>query len=725
MYIVNRHFYPLRSIMLLVVICLIMSPANYSFADDTLTPPESVKQPVTDHYHSIEVTEDYRWLEDFEDPAVKKWNEAQNRYSRKILDNIADRSAIKKVLTELMGGKSVDYYNLKYRNGVLFAFKFQPPKEQPLLITLESPFDLSTEKVVLDLNERDTTGTTAIDFYKPSPDASLVAVSLSRFGSEKGEVHIFNVATGQELKDIVPGVNGPTAGGDVAWESDGSGFYYTRYPQPGERPDKDLSFFQQVYYHRLGTKIEEDRYVIGKEFPRIAEIQIDASDDGRYFLVAVANGDGGEFAHYLKGPDKNWTQITRHDDLIPTAKFGPDNALYLLSNKGTPRGKILYLPPGETDLEKASVLVDESNVTIKSYLPTENYLFLIDLDGGPNLMRVLNLADRNVKSVPTAPVSSVGGMISVGGDVVMFRSTSYTEPSVYYQFDPSTGEAKRTSLFKTSPADFSDVEVVREFATSKDGTKIPVNIIKPIGTRLDGNNPTILYGYGGYGISLSPGFNPTLRLWLDQGGVYVVANLRGGGEYGEEWHLAGNLTNKQNVFDDFAACAEYLIKTGYTNPSLLCIRGGSNGGLLMGAALTQRPELYRAVVSSVGIYDMLRVELDPNGTFNITEFGTVANPDHFKALYAYSPYHNVKDGTAYPSVLFLTGDNDGRVNPAQSRKMTARLQTATGSGNPILLRTNSKTGHGGGTALSEKIEYQTDIYAFILDQLGLKFKHDR
>ncbi|MCK4373643.1 MAG: S9 family peptidase, partial [candidate division Zixibacteria bacterium] len=324
------------------------------------------------------------------------------------------------------------------------------------------------------------------------------------------------------------------------------------------------------------------------------------------------------------------------------------------------------------------------------------------------------------------PITSISGLLYAGGDTFLMRRSGYTEPPGWYIVRPGDAPVwSRTSLYKTSPADFSDVEVVREFATSKDGTKVPLNIIRLKGTRLDGNNPTILNGYGGYGISLSPRFDATLRLWLDQGGIYVVANLRGGGEYGEEWHLAGNLTNKQNVFDDFAACAEYLISSGYTNSSKLVIKGGSNGGLLMGAAFTQHPELFRAVVSSVGIYDMLRVELDPNGVFNVTEFGTVKNPDHFRALYAYSPYHNVKEGAVYPSILFLTGDHDGRVNPAQSRKMTARLQAATGSGNPIMLRTSSKTGHGGGTALSEKIELQTDIYAFILDQLGLKFKHDR
>jgi prolyl oligopeptidase len=290
-------------------------------------------------------------------------------------------------------------------------------------------------------------------------------------------------------------------------------------------------------------------------------------------------------------------------------------------------------------------------------------------------------------------------------------------------YDPSEGNGasaeKVTALVGTSPVDYSDIEAVREFAASKDGTKVPINILRKKGTKLDGSNPTLLEGYGGYGISLSPRFGFTNRLWFDRGGVVAIANLRGGGEYGEAWHMAGNLTRKQNVFDDFEACASYLVKAGYTNPAKLAVEGGSNGGLLMGAFLTQRPQAARAVVSYVGIYDMLRVELDPNGLFNTTEFGSVKDPEQFQALYAYSPYHHVQDGAKYPAVFFLTGDNDGRVNPANSRKMTARLQAANASTYPILLRTTSAAGHGIGTALTEEIAQESDVFAYLFDQLGM------
>jgi prolyl oligopeptidase len=315
----------------------------------------------------------------------------------------------------------------------------------------------------------------------------------------------------------------------------------------------------------------------------------------------------------------------------------------------------------------------------------------------------------------------VNQVVPFEGNDILYSNVSYLEPSAFYHFRAESGETKKTGLATPSPVDFSNVEVVREFATSKDGTRIPVNILFPKGTKLDGKNPAVAYGYGGFGISMTPAFSPVRAVLFEHGFVYAVANIRGGGEFGDAWHLQGNLKNKQNVFDDFAAALRHLIDRGYTSPETLAIEGGSNGGLLMGATLTQHPELVRAVVSHVGIYDMLRVELSPNGTFNIPEFGTVKDPDQFWALYAYSPYHRVKDGQRYPAVLFLTGANDPRVDALQSRKMTARLQAANTSGEPILLRASSNTGHGGDTPLSERIEQTVDVYSFLFDRLGVSF----
>jgi prolyl oligopeptidase len=690
----------------------------------SVNPPQLPKTaiiPVSNTYHGVEVIDNYQWLENGKDPEVQSWSEAQNKYARWVLDNIPAREEIARRLQELYHEASPEYWGFQYREDVLFAIKRQPPKDQPMLVTIDSPHDLSTEQVILDPNVLDETGRTSIDFYVVSPDAKLVAVSLSKSGTEDGDVYVYEVATGNNLPDVIPRVNGPTAGGDVAWTPDGSGFYYTRYPRQNERPPEDMRFYQQVYYHQLGTSTDEDTYVIGKEFPRIAEIEFETSDDSRYILTEVANGDGGEFAHYLLGPSGKWKQITRFSDLITRSKFGPDNTLYLLSYKNASRGKILRLSPSEKRLSRAKTVVPESEVVIRSFLPTANKIYVRDLVGGPSQIRVLNRSGKFEKLIPLIPVSSVWGMVSLGGDSILFTNSSYVEPPACYTYEPSQEKPLRTAIHVTSPADFTDVEIIRKFATSKDGTQVPLNIILRKGIQLDGNNPTVLYGYGGYGSSQSPWYNRTLSIWLDKGGVYAIANIRGGGEFGEDWHRAGNLTNKQNVFDDFAACAQYLIDAGYTNPSKLAIRGGSNGGLLVGATMTQHPDLFRAVVCQKGVLDMLRVELDPNGEFNITEFGTVKDLEQFKALYAYSPFHNVVDGTHYPDVLFTADENDGRVNPSNSRKMVARLQAATSSEGYVMLRMSSGSGHGIGSAMSQRIALNADVYAFLFDRLGVDY----
>jgi len=514
----------------------------------------------------------------------------------------------------------------------------------------------------------------------------------------------------------------PTAGGSAAWNADGTGIYYTRFPRKGEKPDADLNFYQQVYFHKLGAADTEDAYSIGKEFPRIAEVALEASHDGKYIVATVANGDGGDFSHYLLGPDGNWKQLTQFSDQIKAARLGRDSALYLLSRADAPRGKILRLPLEIPELANATIIVPASEAVIQQIVPTADALYVGDLLGGPSRIRRFGLDGKGEKIIPIPKISAVSEMEALEDNSLVFRDVSYTEPAAWFHCLATKAEPVKTALVNTSPVSFADIEVTREFATAKDGTRVPLNIVRKKGTKLDGNNPTLLYGYGGYSISMSPNFDFTRRLWFDHGGVYVVANIRGGGEFGEEWHKAGNLTKKQTVFDDFAAAAEYLIKQNYTRSEKLAILGGSNGGLLMGALITQHPDLMRAVVSAVGIYDMLRVELAPNGAFNVTEFGTVKDPEQFKALYAYSPYHHVTDGTKYPAILMMTGANDGRVAPYHSRKMIARLDEANKSGKPILLRTSSSAGHGIGTALSERIKQLADEYSFLFAQLDMSAK---
>jgi prolyl oligopeptidase len=700
-----------------------------SYASLGESAPDTPKKPVRTEYQGVTVEDPYQWLETDDDSQVKAWSNAQNQQTRKYLDSLPDRTAIENQMKDWYAKTSPNYFSLVSRSGILFAMKFQPPKQQPLLVTLASADDLKSEKVVLDPNVLDTKGTTAIDWFVPSLDGKYLAISLSKGGSEDGTLHFYETATGKALPDTIAHIQYPTAGGSAAWNADDTGVFYTRFPRKGERPDTDLNFYQQIYFHKLGTPDSDDTYSIGKDFPRIAEINLEPSRDGKYILATVANGDGGDFAHYLLGPDKTWKQITQFSDQIKLARLGRDDALYLLSRADAPRGKILRLPLEAPELKNAAEIVAAGEAVMEKIVPSNEALYVGDLLGGPSQIRRFDLNGKNGTTIPIAQISSVQEMLALEDGSLLFGDVSYTEPATWFHCATEKTrlrqgygrqvEPVKTALRSTSPVSFADIEVHREFATSKDGTKIPLNILFRKGTQRDGQNPTLLYAYGGYGISMSPNFDFTRRLWFDRGGVYVVANIRGGGEFGEEWHKAGNLTKKQNVFDDFAAAAEYLSKEQYTRPGKLAIQGGSNGGLLMGAMITQHPDLFRAVVSSVGIYDMLRVELAPNGAFNVTEFGTVKDPDQFKALYAYSPYHHVVDGTKYPAVLMMTGANDGRVAPYHSRKMTARLLAANKSENPILLRTSSSAGHGIGTALSERVKQAADIYAFFFAQLGM------
>lgn len=683
--------------------------------------PPTEKNPVTDEYHGVKVTEDYRWLEETGSPTVKAWSTAQNQHARAWLDARPDRAGIEEKLTELYANDTPSHSGIESRPGRLFALKFQPPKQQRLLVSLASADDRASEKVVLDPNVIEPKGQVAMDWFVPSPDGKLMAVCLSEHGSEDGTLRFYRTDTGEELPDRIKRVQYPTGGGSAAWTADSTGVFYTRYPHPGEKAEADLNFYQQIYFHKLGTSASSDVYSAGRDFPRIAEIELSASKDGRWLLATVANGDGGEYSHSVCENREGavWRQLTRHEDGVKAIVFSHDGAtLFLRSVKDAPRGKILRMPVGGT-LRDAELLVPESDAVIEAITPTSKFLFVTDLIGGPSSIRQFDLNGKNEREIPLPTASGVNHLIETE-DRILFQQTSFVEPAAWMLFNPADDSLKKTALFNSSPVDFSDIEAVREFAISKDGTEVPVNILRRKGTKLDGSNPTFLYAYGGYGHSMRPSFNFERRLWFDRGGIYVVANLRGGGEYGEAWHLAGNLTLKQNVFDDFAACAQHLITRGYTRADKLAVEGRSNGGLLMAAFLTQHPTLARAVVAHVGLYDMLRVELDPNGAFNVTEFGTVKNPEQFEALHAYSPYHRVKDATPYPAVFFLAGETDGRVNPSHSRKMTARLQAATSSGQPILLRLSSASGHGMGTALTEKIAQQADVLAFLFDQLGMK-----
>ena len=693
-------------------------------------PPATQKQPVMDTFHGVPVLDDYRWLENWNDEKVREWSDAQNVYARDWLNHLPNSKAIRERLTKIMTAKTISYGQLAHRKGKLFAIKREPPKQQPFLIVLPSADSVDQARVLVDPNQIDSKGTTAIDWYGPSPDGSLVAVSLSRGGSEAGDVHVFDTATGSSVCEVIRHVNGGTAGGDLAWKPDGSGFFYTRYPKKGERPAEDLDFYQQAYFHKLGTPTATDRYEFGKDLPRIAEIEFEMHNPSGTLLATVQKGDGGQFSLFLRSPGGHWKTICGFDDQIVQATFGPNDTLYLISREGAPRGKVLRVSIFEPDIKRAKTVVPEGpDAIVTSFyknpptmVPTESRVYVLYQMGGPSELRVFDLDGKQLPGPEQLPVSTVGGLAKLEEDNILFSDTSFIAPPAIYHFDAQSGRTQKTQLATASPVNFSDVEVVREFATSKDGTRIPVNILFPKGLKRDGKNPALVTGYGGFGISMTPTFSAVRHVLLEQGFVWAIANLRGGSEYGESWHRGGNLTHKQNVFDDFAAALHFVIDQGYTSPSRLAIEGGSNGGLLMGATLTQHPHLMRVVVTHVGIYDMLRTELSSNGTFNISEYGTVKDPEQFRALYAYSPYHNVKDGESYPAVLFLTGANDPRVDPLQSRKMTARLQAANSSSDPIMLRTSANAGHGLDSSLSERIEEATDVFAFVFDQLRIPYR---
>jgi prolyl oligopeptidase len=691
--------------------------------------PVAAKIPAKDTYHGVTVTDDYRWLENGDDPKVKAWVAAENAYSQAYLSKLPQRPALLAYLKAGQEQAHVAYGGFQYAAGQLFALKFDPKKSGASLVVFRSPEDKQSERTIVDLNTMVAGKVFQASWYKPSLDGTMVGMALGTGGSEDAALYVFDTTTGKQIGDPVPRVQFATAGGDMAWTGDGKGFYYTRYPQGSERPPEDADFYQQIYYHAIGTASSADRYVLGKDFPRIGEVALQTAHDGKRVLVSVELGDGGKYEHFVLAPDGSSTKIAGFEDKIVDVQFGADDSLWLLSHAKSDRGELDHILAGSLKLANAVQVVPPMEGSIEGvgspgsmqrFWAAGHELYFTVIDGGPEEILKFDLRGRNEGKVPVPPVASVSLLVPLSGDAFMYNAQTFVQPGQWFKYS-GAGEALPLPFKTETAVNLSDIEVRREFAISKDGTKVPMTIVMKKGTKLDGTNPTFLTGYGGYAISISPGFLGRFwRLWFDHGGVFVEANLRGGAEYGESWHTGGNLLNKQHVFDDFYACAQLLVKDKYTSPAHLAIEGGSNGGLLMGAELTQHPEMFRVVLSSVGIYDMLRVELDPNGSFNVTEFGSVKDPALFKAMYAYSPYHHVVPGAKYPAVLFVTGDNDHRVNPAHSRKMTAELQAVTASGLPVLLRTNANAGHGISTDKDEALEELADIYSFLFAQLGIE-----
>lgn len=687
---------------------------------------DTPRDPVTTTFHGVDVTEDYRWLEDRDSGPATAWTAAQDARTSRYLASIPDREPIRRRFEEILGAESTEYDAPQRGGEVWFALKRQPPLQQPFLVALTDLDDAGSERVLVDPNVLDGSGATAIDWFSPSPDGSFVAVSMSEHGTEDGTLHVYDVATGARSDVTIPRVNSGTAGGGVAWRGDSTGYWYTRHPGPDERPESDLGFFQDVWFHRLETPVAQDTLELSGVFVdnRIAENFLAASPDGRWVVDRVQRGDGGEWQTFLREQDGGeWQMVFDVADKVVAIAVAGDS-LFALSLLDAPHGRVLRIPlAGDpTDfVSRAEEVIPHGTVTIELIAATRERLWVVDIDGGPSAMRVFDHSGTQLPEVDLPVICSVESLRAVGEDSVVWAVETFVSPRTWWLHSDSDDAPRRTGLDSVTSLDFSGMEVERVFATSTDGTQVPVNLIARAGTPKDGTAPAVLYGYGGYAISLKPWFQPAQLLWLEQGGVFAVANIRGGGEYGQEWHHAGRLETKQNCFDDFKACADHLVEAGITSRELLGIMGASNGGLLMGGVLTQAPDVAKAVVCAVPVLDALRSELTPNGEFNVTEFGTVRDPAMFGALLDYSPYHNVHDGVAYPAVLLTAGEFDPRVDAWHAKKMSARLQAATSSAAPILLRMEAG-GHGMGQSLDQLVAMETDCYTFLFDQLGLRYR---
>jgi prolyl oligopeptidase len=684
-------------------------------ADPMVAPVRVVK----DTLHGVVVEDPYRWLE--EDSAEQKaWTAAQSAHARKILDGLPEVDALRAEITAILKAPITYYGGFQRAGGKMFGFRKQPTKEQAELIVMDDPAKADQAKLVLDPTAGGSTLRT-IDWFEPSPDGTKLAVSLSEKGSEAGDLHVIDLQ-GKELEPAIPRVQRGTGGGSAAWTPDGKGLYYTRYPAPGEKPEAERDFWMQVYFHALGTPVANDRYELGKDFPKIAEIQLVADPKGRV-LAKVQNGDGGEFQHYLRDAKGKWTQFGDWKDGVIWVGFGTTNDLWMISTAGAPHGKVLVLPANAKTIADAKLVIPEGKDTIvtefsddRGMIDGGDRIYLTYQVGGPEELRAFTRAGKPAKAPQLPPVSSSTEPV-VWKTGVLVGATSYTTPFAWYWYDAKTNKTTKVdALSPKPPVDLSSLEVFRETATSKDGTKVPFTVLWPKAAPRDGSVPCVATGYGGYGISQAPGYATTFAPMLTRGVCVIQTNLRGGGEFGEAWHQAGAKTNKQNVFDDFAAVLKQVADSKFTSPQKLVILGGSNGGLLMGATVTQHPELMKAVVSLVGVYDMVRSEHSTNGAFNVTEYGTVKDKAQFEAMYAYSPYHHVKK-QKYPAILMTAGLNDPRVPPWHSRKFTAALQAAQTGDAPILLRTSETAGHGMGTAMSERINDLAQMSAFILWQV--------
>ena len=682
--------------------------------------PFAASRSVAQDFFGVPVSDDFTWLENAGDPVARSWLAAENAYTRRALDAMPARGALRQKLQALLASTNNAYTALVERGGSVFALKAAPPQQRPVLVMLRSVDEVASERLVFDPNEAAPDGSLAIDFFRPSLDGRRVAIALS--GAQGSTVRVIDLSTAQPLPDAITRVVSAAAGGDIAWTAGGTGFFCTQYPAPGGRSVADGQGLAQVVFHKLGTPAGQDRIELSAGLPRLARVRLESARDGRSVLALVENGRGGDVSLYLKSADANgegaWRRLAAETDGVRDAQFGDDDALWIRSIAGAPRGKVLRLPLAETrsvNWDRVPTIAAPLEGAVQRFVVAGGTLYLAEGQTGPSRLRTIDVRTRRGSVITLPPASGVAALVRVGRNDVVLQVTSWLEPPLWTRV--SAGRVKRTPLVTTSDANFNDSEVVREFATARDGTPVPVDILRRRGMRLDGRNPVLLAVAGALDASTTPEFDATRRVWLDRGGVVAVATVRGAPESGEAWRVDGLRAKKQNGVDDLVAAAEHLVRRGYTRPALLGIRGRDDAAVLVGAALTQRPDLFRAAAATNGRFDLLRLERDVAGEYDAPRYGSVKERAQFDALLAWSPYRKVRDGVDYPAVLLLAGDRDGGVDPAQSRKMVARLQQAGPNGRMVLMRTDVSIGQPVPFTLAETIAQAADELGFFLNEV--------
>ena len=685
----------------------------------TLQYPAARKSDVVDDYHGTRVPDPYRWLEDPDSPESRAWIEAQNRLTAAYLAEIPARAALRERLTKLW---NYPKYGTPFRKARrYFFFKNDGLQNQSVLYKQASL--TADPETLLDPNVLSEDGTVALSTLAVSEDGRLLAYGTSASGSDWEEFRVRDVAEGRDLSDHLKWIKFSGA----SWTNDDAGFFYSRYPEPGDKALTDVNRFQRLYYHRLGTEQTADVLVYERPDQPDWGMNAEVTDDGRYAVLHVWLGtDRRNRVYYLDLKDARRPKVTGEvvrllDDFDASYAFvGNDGPVfYFLTDLEAPRKRVIAIDTRHPERARWREIIPQGPDVLDGIQIIHDTFVANYMHDASSRLRLFTLEGRLVKDLPLPTLGSIGAISGERKDDEMFYAfTSFLYPTTIFRYDFKSGG---TSVFKAPTIDFdpSGYETKQVFYTSKDGTRVPMFITHKKGLHLDGSNPTYLYGYGGFNISLTPSFSVAMLVWLEQGGVYAVPNLRGGGEYGEEWHQAGMHDKKQNVFDDFIAAAEYLIAQGYTSPSKLAIAGGSNGGLLVGAAITQRPELFGAALPAVGVMDMLRFHKFTIGWAWVTDYGSADSAAQFPYLYKYSPLHNIRAGTRYPATLVTTADHDDRVVPGHSFKFTAALQAAQAGPRPVLIEIETKAGHGAGKPTSKLIEEQADRFAFLVKNLAM------